>query len=141
MRKITPYLFIGFIAIAMILAACKKDDSTPTEVNTYTGSTSDFMPMSASTGTINGETWLLSYAVDMKYVIGGITYEENFVYSSPTGIVKLVSNAFQFESADGLVVSGGLDDGGKTMVGQYNWNYTQGLIHTGDFTAYLPEPE
>jgi len=148
MKKINLSLFIGFIAIAMILVACKKDESTetptptaPTEVQNYTGSTSDYgMPVSASTGKVNGETWLLSYSIAVKYVLGNVTlYEDNFAYSVPSGIVKLVSNEFQYDGGDGMMVTAGLGEDGKTMVGQYNWNYYQDLIHTGNFTAFLPE--
>lgn len=138
-------MFIGFIAMAMTLLACKKDETTetpaptaPTEIQNYSGSTSDYgMPVTLNTGKVNGERWLLGYTMAVKYALGGVTlYEENFVYSTTSGIVK-ISDEFQFESGDGLMVVAGLNEEDNTIGGQYNWNYYQDLIHTGNFLTLL----
>jgi hypothetical protein len=146
MKKINLYMFISFIAIAMILLACKKDESketptptAPTEVKNYSGSTSDYgMPVTFSTGKVNGETWLLGYTMAVKFALGGVTlYEDNFAYSVSSGIVKLIDNEFQFNNGDGLILTAGLNEVTKTIGGQYNWNYYQDLIHSGNFAALM----
>ena len=121
MKKINLYMFISFIAIAMVLSACKKDEtenpdtpspSAPTDLKNYSGSTSDYgMPVTFSTGKINGETWLLGYTMAVKFALGGVTlYEDNFAFSNASGIMKFNENELQFDSGNGLMISAGLNN-------------------------------
>lgn len=148
MKTLTPYLFIGFIAIAMILTACKKDESSdpptptapiPTEVQNYTGSTAgSLMPVTLSTGNVNGKPMLLGYDIALKYALGGVTlYEDNFAYSSPSGITEIVNNEFQYNNGDGLVLKAGLEEDGNSIVGMYDWNYVESLVYSGAFTTFV----
>lgn len=141
-------LFIGIFSIAMIMTACTKEEETitptptptptPTNLKNYVGATAVYgQPVSFTTGEINGEIWLVSYAITAKYVdtTQSQTYIQNYSLYISSGIKKFTSNAIEIDTGTDLTYTATLKEDGKYLEGNYIYNYTGSLTHTADFAT------